>query len=415
MSPTLRTAFAVTVLALAALVLPLPLVAIAVVALAGAVVVDLRAIREPPAVRRELPRAAARGVPARVGLTQRVPVAGDVRLRQPVPPDVELDPSEADEQLEATLVARRRGRHVLPGPAARRTGPLGLGRRDFTLLEDAELHVYPDLPAASRLVDAVRRGRFRETGLRTRGALGLGTDFESIRDYLPDDDIRQVNWAATDRLGRPMSNQYRIEQDRDVVVALDAGRLMSAPLAGGTRLDVAVDAVAAVAAVADELGDRCGLVAFDGQVRRHVRPGRRAARNVVAALFDLEPTRQESDYALAFHRVGSSKRAFVLVLTDLLEPAAAQPLVDAIPILARRHHVVVAGATDPDLEALLEAEPETEVDVYRAVAAADVLDARERASAALRGAGAHVVEASPERLGAACVRAYLTAKARARL
>ena len=105
----------------------------------------------------------------------------------------------------------------------------------------------------------------------------------------------------------------------------------------------------------------------------------------------------------------------MLVLTDLLEPAAAQPLVEAMPILARRHHVVVAGATDPDLEALLDTVPETALDVYRAVAAADVLDARERAVAALRGAGARVVEAQPHRLGAACVQAYLRAKARARL
>jgi uncharacterized protein (DUF58 family) len=415
MSPTLRTALAVAVLAVAGLTLPLPVVALALVALAGALVVDLRAVREPPAVRRELPRAAARGVPAAVEVAQLVSVPGSVRLRQPVPPDVELEPSEADERLEGTLVARRRGRHVLAPTAARRTGPLGLGRRDFALLDEAELHVYPDLPAASRIVDTVRRGQFRESGHRMRGALGLGTDFESIRDYQPDDDIRQVNWAATDRLGRPMSNQYRIEQDRDVVCALDAGRLMGAPLAGGTRLDVAVDAVAAVAAVADELGDRCGLVAFDAEIRRHVRPSRRAARDVVAALFDLESTRVDSDYALAFHRVGASKRSFVLVLTDLLEPAAAQPLVDAVPLLTRRHHVVVAGATDPDLGALLDAEPETPLDVYRAVAAADVLDAREQAVAALRGAGAQVVEAPPHRLGAACVQAYLRAKARARL
>ena len=415
MSPTLRTALAVAVLALAGLALPLTVVALGLVALAGALIVDLRAVRQPPAVRRELPRAAARGVPAAVEVAQLVSVPGKVRLRQPVPPDIELVPSETDERLAATLVARRRGRHVLAPTAARRTGPLGLGRRDFALLDEAELHVYPDLPAASRIVDTVRRGQFRESGHRLRGALGLGTDFESIRDYQPDDDIRQVNWAATDRLGRPMSNQYRIEQDRDIVCALDAGRLMGAPLAGGTRLDVAVDAVAAVAAVADELGDRCGLVAFDAEVRRHVRPSRRAARDVVAALFDLEPTRVDSDYALAFHRVGSSKRSFVLVLTDLLEPAAAQPLVDAMPLLTRRHHVVVAGATDPDLGALLDAEPETPLDVYRAVAAADVLDARERAVAALRGAGAHVVEAPPQRLGAACVQAYLRAKARARL
>src|SRR5207253_8103026 len=48
-----------------------------------------------------------------------------------------------------------------------------------------------------------------------RGPLGLGTEFELIREYEPDDDIRQVNWRATARLGRPMSNQYRLEQDRE--------------------------------------------------------------------------------------------------------------------------------------------------------------------------------------------------------
>jgi uncharacterized protein (DUF58 family) len=414
-SPTQRTALVVAVLAVAALALPWQLVVVALVALLGAVAADVYAVREAPALRRNLPRVAARGVPASVELSRLVPVAGSVRLRQPVPPDVELVPSEADEALDATLVARRRGRHSLPAPVARRTGPLALGRRDFTLLEEAELHVYPDLPAASRIVESVRRGSFRETGHRMRGALGLGTEFESIRDYLPDDDIRQVNWAATERVGRPMSNQYRVEQDREVVCALDSGRLMGAPLEGGTRLDVAVDAVAAVAAVADELGDRCGLVAFDAEVRRHVRPSRRAARDVVAALFDLEPTGVDSDYALAFHRIGSSKRAFVLVLTDLLEPSAAQPLVEAVTLLARRHHVVVAGATDPELEALVLAETESAFGVYRAVAAVDVLDARARAVSALRGAGATVVEAPPELLGAACVRAYLRAKARARL
>ncbi|TML70334.1 MAG: DUF58 domain-containing protein, partial [Actinobacteria bacterium] len=248
-----------------------------------------------------------------------------------MPADVELEPSESDVELEAALVAHRRGRHTLGQPAARRTGPLGLGRRDFALLQDEELLVYPDLPAASRIAESVR----------LRGRLGLGTEFESVRDYQPDDDIRRVNWAATVRVGRPMSNQYRVEQDRDLVCLLDCGRLMGAPLAGATRLDFAVDAVTAIAAVADELGDRCGLVAFDSEIRRLVRPTRRAARGIVAALFDLEPNPVQSDYTRALREVGSAKRSFVLVLTDLLEPSAARPLVDAIPTVARRHHAVV--------------------------------------------------------------------------
>jgi uncharacterized protein (DUF58 family) len=388
------------------------LAALLLAALLGALAADLIAVRRAPELRRRAPRTVARGAPSTLELRQRDRLPGSVRLRQPLTPDLELRPSEADETLEATLVGRRRGRHVLARPAARRTGPLGLGRRDFRLLGDEELLVYPDLPSARRLAMAVRRGRFREEG-RVRGRIGLGTEFESIRDYQPDDDIRRVNWAATARVGRPMTNQYRIEQDRDVVCVVDSGRLMGAPLAGGTRLDVALDAVAAVTAVADELGDRAGLVAFDREIRRHLRPRRRGARDVVQAVFDLEPTTQQSDYALAFHRVSGTKRAFVLVLTDLLEEAAAGPLVEAMPILARRHHLVVASASDPELAP--SDSPRSPFDVFRSVAVAEMLAARERAATALRHAGAVVVEAEPARLGAACVQAYLRAKAASRV
>jgi uncharacterized protein (DUF58 family) len=326
-----------------------------------------------------------------------------------------VEPPEANRRLDAEVLARRRGRHTLPSPAARVRGPLGLAAWYRRGGDPAEVLVYPDLPAAWRLVLAVRQGRFRDPGRLTRGPLGLGTDFESIRDYLPDDDIRQVNWRATTRLGRPMSNQYRVEQDRDVVCLLDTGRLMAAPLGDRSRLDATVDAAAAVALVADEVGDRAGVIAFDGQVRRRLPPARGGGDAVVRAVFDVEPTMVDSDYELAFRAVGSGKRAFVLVLTDLVEEAAAQPLVDAIPVLARRHAVVVAGVIDPDLEDILRTPPRAPSDVYAAAVALDVQDARARVAALLRRGGAEVVEARPSALSTACVGAYLRAKARARL
>jgi uncharacterized protein (DUF58 family) len=123
----------------------------------------------------------------------------------------------------------------------------------------------------------VRQGRFREPGPADARAARLGTDFESIRDYSPDDDVRQINWRATDRLGRPMSNQFRVEQDREVMLLIDAGRLMSAPLEDRTRLDAAVDAAVTVALVADVVGDRCGVVAFDDGIRRRCPRGAPAA------------------------------------------------------------------------------------------------------------------------------------------
>jgi uncharacterized protein (DUF58 family) len=414
-SPTPRTALLLGALALSALLLPVWAAALGMAAVLTAATVDARAVRRAPPLSRSVPAVLSRGVPARLRLEPAGSPAGRLRVRQPVPPDLALTPSEDDGRLDAELVGRRRGRHVVPAPAARVVGPLGLGCWYHRALADTEVLVYPDLPAAYKLAVAVRRGRFRESGERSRGPLGLGTDFESVRDYLPDDDIRQVNWAATARLGRPMSNQYRIEQDRDVICLVDTGRLMAAPLGDRTRLDAAIDAVAAVAAVADEVGDRCGAVAFDREVRRSVTPRRRGGRAVVRALFDLEPASTDSDYELAFRRVGGSKRAFVLVLTDLLEEAAARPLVAAVPVLRRHHAVAVASCADTDLARLVTEEPRKPVDVYRAAVAAEVLAARARVAVRLRGTGAEVIESSPETLGAACVIAYLRAKRRALL
>jgi uncharacterized protein (DUF58 family) len=416
MSPTPRAALALAAIALLTLVLGLVVAIVLAAALAGAVLVDARIARRPLHARRCVARIVARGVPASVKIELPDAEQRRIHIRQARPRDIEVEPQEGTGKLHTQLVASRRGRTTLPPATARVDGPLGLARYDHAIGDAHELLVYPDLPAARRLALAVRMGRFRESGHRSRGPLGLGTEFESIRDYLPDDDVRQVNWPATVRLGRPMSNQYRIEQDRDVICVLDCGRLMAAPLSGGaTRLDVAIDAATAVGLVADELGDRCGTVAFDATVKRRLSPRRNGGDALVRAVFDLHPTPVDADYELAFQTVASSKRALVLVFTDLIEEVAARSLVAAVPVLARRHEVVVAGVVDPDLDALLRARPSHELDVFRSAAALDVLAARERAAGRVRSAGARVLETAPSELGRACVGAYLTAKARARI
>ena len=245
---------------------------IAALVLAGAVAADALSVRRAPQVVRRVRSHLARGVATPLHVDAGLQGTGSVRLRQPAPAALVIEPREADGRLEATVTPRRRGRHTLKPVALRSQGPLGLGRWRHEGAGEQEVTVYPDVPAARRLALAVRQGRFRAAGRLTRGPLGLGTEFESIRDYEPDDDVRQVNWRATERMQRPMSNQFRVEQDREVMLLIDAGRLMASPLGDRTRLDVAVDAAVAVALVADVLGDRAGTLAFDRQVRRQLAP-----------------------------------------------------------------------------------------------------------------------------------------------
>ena len=423
MSPTPLAAGLLAAIAVAVAVVGEPAV-LAAVALLVAVVVDARSVRRAPAVERRLPSLLSRGVPAELELAVRAPGAATVRIRQGVPPGLALVPREGDGRLDATLVGRRRGRHLLPAVGTRSVGPLRLASWNHRPGASTEVSVYPDLAAARRLALSVRRGQFRDQGISARGPLGLGTEFELVRDYLPDDDVRQVNWRATARLGRPMSNQYRVEQDRDLVLLVDAGRLAAAALPAdrddaerppGTVLDAMLDALAAVALVADAVGDRCGAIAFDREVRAALPPRRAGGGVVVRALHDLEPRLLDSDYEAAFRRVEGSKRAFVLIFCDMLEPVAARSLADAVPVLARRHSVVVASPSDPALRALAATPPAEPADVARALAAAEVEAAREAAAASVRAGGAAVVDAPPGRLAQACVGAYLRAKSRALL
>lgn len=414
MTLTRATAWLVTVAALSALWIPWQLALLTMGLVLVVAIVDAWQVHSVPRLTVNVAPILSRAVPSEFEIKPegRWP---RIRVRQPLIPDVAIRPQEGDRALTAEIVASRRGTHSLPPPATRTVGPLGLGAWIHRTGEPTPVTVYPDMPAARQLAAAVRLGHFREEGKRTRGPLGLGTEFESIREYRPDDDIRQINWRATSRLQIPMSNQFRVEQDRDVICLVDCGRLMSAATGDRTRLDVAVDAVAALAAVADQAGDRVGVVAFDDRVRRLVLPRRDGGKHVVRAIHDLEPSNRDSDYGLAFSTVLSSKRAFVIIFTDLIDEAAARPLVHSLPALARKHALAVASVIDPDLDALMTTPGSDFAQVMRASTAVRFVEAQERAASVLVHRGVAVVESGVETFSARCVAAYLRAKRTARL
>lgn len=418
MTLTPRTVWLGAGAAVLTLFIPTLVGALVLVAVLAAGVADAWSVRRVPAIARQAPPILSRGVPGRLTASAKEP---RVTIRQPVAsPDLRVEPNQGAGSLVAYVVATRRGTHHLGPVATRRIGPLGLGGWYHRIGASHEITVYPDLPAAERLATEVRLGLFREEGRRARGPLGLGTELESVRDYQPDDDIRQVNWRATVRTGRPMSNTYRIEQDRDVICLVDCGRLMAAPVVRSdgtvlTRLDAAVDGVAALAAVADVMGDRIGVITFADRILGAVQPRRDGGRIVVDAVHDLEPFGVDSDYEAAAARVAGRKRSFVLILTDLLDPVAAESLRRSIPTISRHHAVAVATVQDPAVtRALNNPEPEG-IDLARAVVAGDVALTRARAAADVEGSGATVIDAPAETLSRRCVSAYLSAKRLARV
>lgn len=319
-----------------------------------------------------------------------------------------------------TLVPTRRGRFPLHDVTVRVQGPLRLTQRQATRGVPGSLRVLPAYVSRDEVQRRLRVPRVLEIGQRSLRTAGGGREFDQLRDYRPDDEFRRIDWPATVRLQRPIVKQYRVERNQSVVLLLDNGRVMAGTVDGVPRVEHAMDAVFAMVHAATQLGDRVGMLAFDRQVRSILVPSNAKSQvgRAGEAMFALDPELAESAYQEAFHQTVARfrRRSLIVVFTDLVSAAVEQALLPALPILTRRHLVMVAAVQDPAIGRWAQGGPhEWAGEAFRAAAAANQLHHRRTASARLRAAGAIVVDAEPGRLGVETVEAYLEVKASGRL
>ena len=417
-SPVAPTGFTIALLAAAALVATLAGTAGMLTAM-GAVlllfITDAFLSRGDAVAQRECATTLPRGYPSTMKLRVQRSGAGRMTVGQPRVGDIWMEHLRARHGFVTTMRPKRRGRIRIPPAWIRATGPFELAAWRIATNTETHIRVLPDLPRAERIRAAVRTNTFRDPSERRRGPLGLGTEFELVRDYVPDDDIRQVNWRATMRTGRAMSNQYRLEQDRDIICLIDIGRLMAASIGDASRIDLAVDAVVALTRVADDMGDRTGVIAFDSSLQRDLRPRRRAFDVVLHHVFDLEASEKDSDFELAFRAVGHRKRAMIFVFTDFQDEAAARSLLDAAPYITRQHQVVIAAVQDPAVQPSRSDVSGAPITHARNMVRDDLAQERLRVEARLQGSGAHTIDCEAATFVEACVGQYLWAKRNARL
>ncbi|HEX2180265.1 MAG TPA: DUF58 domain-containing protein [Actinomycetota bacterium] len=322
-------------------------------------------------------------------------------------------------ELVFTLSPAVRGFSTVGPVTVRTRGRLGLAGRQEVLALQRRLKVYPALPGRKQVGLRLNRAQFLKSGIRSSVQRGEGTDFDSVRPYHPDDDFRRINWRATARTNEPITNTYRQERNQRVLILVDAGRTMATSIGGSTRFEHAMDSCVALAELAGRMGDHVGMMAFGSQPLAVVPPksGKVHARLILDQLFRLHPSLDASNYRRAFSALLSqfSRRALLVLLTELTEPAAMQSLFQALPVLVRRHLVIVASMTDPAVNELITASPIDSREVYLKAAAEGMLAGRNRAAFGLRSMGAVVLDTDPGELPGRLADEYLRLKAFGRL
>ncbi len=345
-----------------------------------------------------------------------------VRLRDDLPAELgareDPPPVTVEPQQTATVGYRItppvRGRFRLGGVTARWRSRLGLFERQAHWPLAQEVRVYPNLRALQRYQMLQRAGRLLEAGIRAARLRGAGTEFESLREYQPDDEYRRIHWGATARKGKLVSRQYEVERSQTVIFCLDTGRLMTTRLDDHTRLDHAINAILLLAGIATQLQDRVGLLVFAEEPLLYLPPrqGRSQVARVLEAVHDLQGRLIEPDYGAALRLLGlrQRKRSLVVLLTDLIDAQASEALLGYVQALRPAHLPIFVSFTDPQVQALAVKPPETVADVYQRALASKLLHDREQALRRLRAHGLAVVDALPDRAHVELVNRYLEAK-----
>jgi uncharacterized protein (DUF58 family) len=346
-----------------------------------------------------------------------------VRIRQPWPTSVEAKENEAE-----TTVASGEIVDVGLAITPRSRGSIDVDPTEIDVRYRSDwarhrrrsrvpaLRVLPSLRGLSEY-DALRRDRASMLGgLHRQRMVGAGREFEQLRDYMADDDFRDINWRATARRRKPITNTYQAERSRDLILCLDCGRMMGNPIGGATALDHAIDAAIMLAHVANRQGDRVGLALFRDVVERFVKPaaGLLAVNRIINELVDAKAQSVFPSYAamLSALRAHQNRRSLVLLFTDLNDPQLAANLAEALPSASRRHVVVVISLRDPMLDRVASGPAVDRQGVYQVVAARQLAIERATRSRELERIGAHVLEADADSLTVKLLNMYLSIKAR---
>src|SRR5882762_539691 len=361
----------------------------------------------------------------RIEITNQLPRDISLIIKDEYPPQMKLSGArealvDVEGQTTAALVygltPPKRGRFEFGLIAARYLSRWRLVWTQTRVGAPITVKVYPNMRRAREAELRALGARSLVASHRKTSWRGEGREFESMRDYVRGDELRHISWTATARRGKLTTRQYQIERDQTILIALDAGRLMTARIERETKLDSAVHATLALMSAAARAGDNAGLVVFGRRIKSYLPQsrGRDHFDAVLEALYAVEPEMIEPSYARAveFISANSKRRSLVVLLTDLVDEEGSKELLNSLHLLRPRHLPLVVTIADRDLKAVVRETPSSVRDLFTQSVAEEIIHYREAALRMVESQGGLALDVTAAALAPSLLETYLRVKER---
>ncbi|MEO1031302.1 MAG: DUF58 domain-containing protein [Bacteroidota bacterium] len=321
-----------------------------------------------------------------------------------------------EKKITYTLRPLERGEYYFGHLNIYVNSPIGLVTRRFQFAKDAMVPNYPSFLQLRKYMLIAFSNKLFEYGLKKIRRIGHTMEFEQIKDYVPGDDIRNINWKATAKRNQLMVNQYQDERSQPVYSVIDKGRAMKMPFEGLSLLDYAINATLVISNVALKKQDKAGMFTFSKKVENRVTAERRPTQmnKILETLYNVNTDFSESDFSRLYIDIKRTitQRSLLLLYTNFETLDALHRQLPYLQAIAKNHLLVVIFFENTELEKLTSVEAHNTFEIFQKTIAEKFMYEKKLIVNELQKHGIQTILTTPQNLTINTINKYLEIKAR---
>jgi uncharacterized protein (DUF58 family) len=324
--------------------------------------------------------------------------------------------ASSQDEINYELRPTERGEYFFGNLNIYISSPLRLVSRRFKFENGNMVPTYPSYIQLRKYDLIAFSNNLFQYGIKKIRRIGHSMEFEQIKEYVPGDDIRTLNWKATAKKNSLMINQFQDEKSQSVYMVIDKGRVMKMPFNGLSLLDYAINATLVLSNVILKKQDKAGMFAFSKKVENRVFAEKRASQmqKILETLYNIKTDFFESDYSRLYVDVKKNinQRSLIILYTNFETMDGLKRQLPYLKGIAKSHLLVVVFFNNTELNDLINKKTETIQEVYDKVIAEKFMFEKRLIVNELKRYGIYSVLTQPENLTLDTINTYLEIKAR---
>jgi uncharacterized protein (DUF58 family) len=294
--------------------------------------------------------------------------------------------------------------------------PIGLVQRRYRFSQDVMVPVYPSFLQMRKYELLAISNYLTNAGIKRIRKIGTNAEFDRIKEYVAGDEFRTINWKATARKNKLMTNQYQDERSQQVYSVIDMGRAMKMPFDGLSLLDYAINTSLVISNIAMIKEDKAGIITFSNKVQSILTADRKSAQlqKILTLLYNQKTGYLESDFGRLYATVKTkiAQRSLMLLYTNFESLSGLHRQLNYLRRLAKNHLLVVVFFENTELKELIGRQAITTEEVYNKTIAEKFDFEKRLIVKELEKYGIHSIYTDPKKLSVNTINKYLELKSR---